>query len=81
MNLDALKDTPPWDWPQDTGKKLLEILRDITSSQEERKLAAELAGDFTIVDEDIADAAFEALAMVGGVAELEDDDDEYEFWR
>ncbi len=69
MNLDVLKDTPPWDWPQDTGKKLLEILRDITSSQAERKLAAELAGDFTIVDDEIGSAL---VALVGSSGETDD---------
>ena len=69
MNLDALKDTPPWDWPQGTGERLLEILRNRVSSQAERKLAAELAGDFTIIDDEIASAL---LSVVRSNDETED---------
>ena len=56
MNLRTLKDTPPWDWPEGTGKKLLEILRADRATEAELLLAAELAGDFTVIDDELADA-------------------------
>jgi hypothetical protein len=28
MDLKALKDTPPWDWPEGTAEKLDSVLRD-----------------------------------------------------
>jgi hypothetical protein len=56
MDLQTLKDTPPWDWPKDTGKRLLAILRDREDTQSDRVLAAELAGDFTVVDDEIGSA-------------------------
>ena len=54
MDLKALRDTPPWDWPKDTPKILLEILRDDQSAGPDRLLAAELAGDFTVISDDLA---------------------------
>ena len=69
MNLDALKDTPPWDWPQDTGKELLKFLRDRDSSQAERILAVELAGDYTVIDDNIAATL---LSIVASSDETED---------
>ncbi|MEA3274394.1 MAG: hypothetical protein U9Q81_03695 [Pseudomonadota bacterium] len=69
MDLETLNDTPPWDWPQETAKRLLEILRNRRGSQEERKLAAELAGDFTVFDDEIGSAL---LAVIRDSDETED---------
>ena len=55
MNLKTLKDTPPWDWPEDVGKFFLEVLRDEQVNEMERLLAAELAGDFTVINDELAD--------------------------
>ena len=68
MDLKALKDTPPWDWPKDTGKILFDILRDDQSAEPDRLLAAELAGDFTIISDDLADALLSILGR-GDVSE------------
>ena len=56
MKLETLKDTPPWDWPQGTGAALLDILRDGQAAESDRIIAAELAGDFTVIDDDLVDA-------------------------
>jgi hypothetical protein len=56
MNLRALKDTPPWDWPEGTGEMLLGILRDHRAGEPDLLLAAELAGDFTVINDELADA-------------------------
>ena len=56
MKLKILKDTPPWDWPEGTGAALLAILRDGQAPESDRILAAELAGDFTVIDDDLVDA-------------------------
>ncbi len=42
MNLRTLKDTPPWDWPESTGKMLLDILRDDRAAESDLVLATEL---------------------------------------
>jgi len=57
MELKILKDTPPWEWPQGTDKMLLGILRDDQSDQRDksdRLLAAELAGDYTVINDELA---------------------------
>ena len=56
MNLRILKDTPPWDWPAGTGKMLLDILRDDRATESDLLLASELGGDFTIINDELADA-------------------------
>jgi hypothetical protein len=61
MNTSTLKDIPPWDWPEGTGKKLLDILRDDRTTEDELLLAAELAGDFTVIDDELADALVSVL--------------------
>jgi hypothetical protein len=51
MDLQVLRDTPVWDWPEDAGARLLAVLKDASASQADRLVAAELAGDMTGVDE------------------------------
>ena len=61
MDLKTLKKTPPWDWPEGTGEMLLGILGDNQAAESERLLAVELAGDFTVVGDDIVDALLSIL--------------------
>jgi uncharacterized protein (UPF0147 family) len=56
MDLKVLKDTAPWDWPKDTDRVLLEILGDDRADETERLLAAELAGCFTVINDELAGA-------------------------
>ena len=56
MDLSTLKDMPPWDWPEDTPIRLLDILRNREVKQTERRLAAELAGTTTVINDDIGSA-------------------------
>ena len=55
MDLRKLRDTPPWDWPEDAGNTLHEILADDQSEASEHILAAELAGDYTVINDELAD--------------------------
>jgi hypothetical protein len=55
MNLTTLKDTPPWEWPNGTAGTLLDILRDDRSLESD--LLLELAGDFTVINDEPGDAA------------------------
>ncbi len=43
MELKILKDTPPWEWPEEAGKIFPEILRDDHDDGSARLLAADLA--------------------------------------
>ena len=56
MDLKTLQDTPPWDWPKDAGKKFHEVLIDHQANETDRLSAAELAGDLTIINDELADA-------------------------
>lgn len=69
MDLKTLKDIPPWEWPEGTGEILLEILRDDQAGEEDRLIAAELAGDLTVINDEVAEAL---LAIVGQSGESEE---------
>ena len=56
MDVKALGDTPPWDWPEDARATLLRALTDDRAKPPERLLAADLAGDDTVVDDELAEA-------------------------
>jgi len=55
MDLKTLLDTPPWDWPTDAGRMFQKILIDQRADESDRLVAAELAGDFTVINDDLAD--------------------------
>ena len=61
MNLTILKDTPPWEWPEGTAATLLDILRGGRRSASDLLLAAELAGDFTVINAELVDALLSIL--------------------
>lgn len=68
MNLKTLKNTPPWDWPEDAGTVIQQTLADGQAKKSERLLAAELAGETVVLDDKIADAL---RAIVGSSDESE----------
>lgn len=61
MDLRSLKDIPPWDWPADAGAMFLDILRDDQAAESDRLVAAELAGDLTVINEELVDALLSVL--------------------
>lgn len=69
MDLKILKDKPPWEWPQGTDKMLLGIFSDDQRDESDRLLAAELAGDYTVINDELADAL---LSIVLNGEESED---------
>ena len=68
MELKVLEDTPPWEWPRGTDKMLLGILRDNQRDKSDRLLAAELAGDYTVINDELA-AALLSIARNGEESE------------
>jgi hypothetical protein len=68
MDLKTFLDTPPWDWPRDAGRTFWMILADQRASESDRLVAAELAGDFTVINNDLADML---LAIAGSADEPE----------
>ncbi len=55
MDLKTLLNTPPWDWPRDAGRTFWRILVDPRAKESDRLVAAELAGDFTVINDELAD--------------------------
>jgi hypothetical protein len=68
MNLTTLEAMPPWDWPTDTKDVLLGALRSEGADETDRLLAAELAADFVVMDDEIVEAL---LAVVSASDESE----------
>ena len=62
IDLEVLQDIPPWEWPEDTGEVLLGILLDDQAPEPDRALAAELAGDYTVINDELAQALLSNLA-------------------
>jgi hypothetical protein len=61
MDLKTLKDTPTWEWPEGAETMFLGILRDDRADESHRLLAAELAGDFTVINDELADVLLSIL--------------------
>ena len=61
MNLKVFSETPPWDWPEGASKEILAILADDRADASDRMLAAELAGDFTVVNDNLVDVLLSVL--------------------
>jgi len=55
LELITLSETPPWEWPRGAGELLLDILEDKAASLSDRLLAADLAGGFTVIEDEIAE--------------------------
>jgi hypothetical protein len=68
MNLKSLLETPPWDWPRDTGKILRKTLLDRRAPESDRLIAAELSGDLVVIDDEMVEAI---LTVVCSAAEPE----------
>ena len=66
MDIHMLYDTPPWDWPENAEAMIIGLLQDAQADAEERLLAAELAGDYTNMNDALADTL---LAVTGSADE------------
>ena len=69
MDLKTLLDTPPWEWPRDAGELFLRTLLDKQAHESDRLIAAELAGELVVMNDDLAEAL---LAIVHSRDEPED---------
>jgi hypothetical protein len=56
MDLRILQAIPPWDWPRDTGKQFLKFLTDPRANPSDRLIAAELAGDLVVMNDELANS-------------------------
>jgi hypothetical protein len=69
MDLKTLQDTPPWEWPLDAGQTFLKFLIDPRASESDRLIAADLAGDSVVIDDELAEAL---LTIVGSATESDE---------
>ena len=60
--LEALQYLPPWEWPENARDVLLKALRQEPGDDDDRLLAAALAGDSAMVDREFANALATILA-------------------
>ncbi len=67
--LRKLEEAPPWDWPADTGEALLGVLRNPAADEKVRVLAAELAGDAVVINDELVGAL---LSMLRRAEEFEE---------
>jgi hypothetical protein len=53
MNIHRLNDIPPWDWPENAAEFISKVLREKNAPVSDRVLAAELAGDHVVMNDDL----------------------------
>ncbi|SPD75647.1 conserved hypothetical protein [uncultured Desulfobacterium sp.] len=61
MDLKILKDIPPWEWPNEADTELEGILHDKGADSSDRLLAAELAGELTVIRDGLIDELLSIL--------------------
>jgi len=61
MSLRRLKAIPSWDWPADARQRIAAVLSDERAEAQERLVAAELAGDVTVIDDEIVETLLTIL--------------------
>jgi hypothetical protein len=65
MDIKILLDTPPWDWPKDAGRMFRKTLIDQRADESDRLVAAELAGDYTVINDDLAETLLAVVRSAG----------------
>lgn len=68
MDMHTLAGIPAFDWPSDAAERIMEVLHDRGAPQSERLLAAELAGDPTVLNDGLVEGLLQILT---GAAEEE----------
>jgi hypothetical protein len=70
MDLKMLETTPPWEWPDNAAAIFQAILTDREASAVDRVLAAELAGDYVVINDQLAETLMGILGSTGESALL-----------
>lgn len=61
MDLKMIKEIPPWEWPADADETILEVLRNKGADDSDRLLAAELAGEIVVINDDLVEALLDIV--------------------
>ena len=70
MDPRTLNDIPPWEWPEGVKETLLGILRDGQADESDRLLTAELAGEFSVIDDELGETLLSIVRNDGETDEL-----------
>jgi HEAT repeat protein len=70
MNIKTLQDIPPWEWPEGAEKIVLETLTNSRADGSDRLVAAELAGDFAVVNAELVEALLSIVQNSGESDEI-----------
>lgn len=68
MEVSALANLPPWEWPVDAGESILEALR--VGEADERRLAAELAGNVVVISDELVETLLSIVESTGEPPDL-----------
>ena len=60
-HLEFLQEIPPWEWPKGSGEIFLEVLHDEQATESDQLIAAELAGEFSVINDELVDALIAIL--------------------
>ena len=60
-NLRQIYDTPPWDWSKTAESLFLAALQDPDADEADRLLAAEMAGNFVIINDELAETLLDIV--------------------
>lgn len=69
-DIQKLYHIPPWDWPESAADIFLAALRDAETDEADRLLAAELAGNFVVINDDLGGALLDIVANSSETEEL-----------
>ena len=61
QHLKTLQEIPPWEWPEATGEIFLSVLHDEQATESDQLIAAEMAGEFSVINDELADALIAIL--------------------
>jgi len=70
MNVTTLNEIPPWDWPEEAHDLLLRTLRDGERDASDRPVAAHLAGNMVVIDDQLAELLRGLITDGGELAEV-----------
>lgn len=70
MDLKQLQAFEPWDWPAEAGGLILRILENEKADSAQRMIAADLAGNHVVINDDLAIALLTIAGCDDEVAEL-----------
>lgn len=61
MDIHTLRETAPWQWPASAGQTLRRALQDRSTALDDRTAAAELAGEYCVIDDELVESLLAIL--------------------